>query len=95
MRLRRDQAELFYRLLDDERYRMTVERGRWKRLVPTSSFNAVLALLDVSKEELLRAADDGGWEIRGEPGEPDTSATGAPASAGGTGPVGQRPGVSD
>lgn len=95
MRVRRDQAELYYRLLDDERYRMTIERGRWKRLVPTLSFNAALALLDASKEELLRAAEDGGWDIHGEPGEPNTSAASAPSTTGSTGHVGQRPGASD
>lgn len=94
MRMRRDQAELIYRLIDDERYRMTIERGRWKRLVPTSSFNAVLALLDVTKEELLRAADDGGWEI-GEPGEPNTSAASTTPPTSRTGHVGQRSGVGD
>lgn len=72
IRVRYDQAVLYYRLLWEERGRLTFERSRWKNQKDAlPGFNRAIALVDSSKEELERLADEQGWDLRGQSGASD------------------------
>jgi hypothetical protein len=68
IRVREEQAQILFQLVWEERGRLVRERGRWKRSVRTTDFNYRIALMDSIKEELYRAAEEGGWDY-GESGE--------------------------
>lgn len=72
IRVREDQARLMFRLLYNERGRMVQERMNWKSdPTVTPGFNRVVALIDASRDELFRLAEEMGWDLR-EPRESDT-----------------------
>jgi hypothetical protein len=73
MRVRFDQAVLYYRLLYEERKRLSLERSRWRSNPDAMpGFNRALALIDASRHELERLADEKGWELRGQSGYEDS-----------------------
>lgn len=74
MRVRYDQARLFYNLLWRERGEMTRSRALAKQdgqpAEMITVFNQQIALIDATKEELLRLVDEQGWSVdRHEPDE--------------------------
>lgn len=68
IRVRYDQAQLFHRLLWQERGVVSRQRAEAKEkgLSPDviTGFNQYIALIDATKEEILRLAEEQGWELR-------------------------------
>jgi hypothetical protein len=89
MRVRQDQATLLYRLVWEERGRMTKERGRWSSSFPTTTFNQIIAMLDVTKKQLETIADEEGWDL-GEPWGSHQEGAGTPPPAVEPQPLGRR-----
>ncbi len=64
IRVREEQAHLLHRLLWEERGRITSERARWRQIAPAlTNFNQIIAVLDSTKAELGRLADEQGWVL--------------------------------
>lgn len=65
IRLRRDQAVLLLRLLNQERDSVVQIRNDWKEIEGATlvGFNRATALIDATKEEIWRLMDEQGWDV--------------------------------
>lgn len=81
IRVREDQAHLLYRLLWEERGRVTRIRSQWYDVIDSkTSFNQATALVDATKDELGRLADEQGWTLHGQPEQPDQTRADPPGT---------------
>ena len=89
-RIREDQAKILHRLVWQERGRMTRERARWRGSFPTTTFNQIIAILDITKREIEQIAEEEDWTL-GEPWATDPEEPGPGVPDGEQEPVGERP----
>lgn len=77
VRFREPQAQLYWSLLWDY-YGIVINR-RWQakqRNVSLHSYQRELAMIDAMKAELVRTAEEMGWELGGQSVEPDAQGPG-------------------